>query len=123
MIHQNIKNPKTAVWLLMPAVILHEMTHAIIAERWAEVKIDWSEPVCTIIWPQEPPVGGYLAAFLAPMGIGYTIALVLGGAATVGLLPTLPLWFLIWAGGNWLYYSFPTPSDLSAIGDVIAARA
>lgn len=122
--HINYRHWKTVVWLLMPSVILHELTHGWIAQRWADkVRVDWSEPNIWTYWPQEPPVAGYLAAFLAPMIIGYAVTAGVALAAVGGLLPSLPLWAMIWLGGNWLYYSFPTRSDLGAIGDVLDARA
>lgn len=106
------------VWLLMPAVVLHELTHAVIADRWADVEIDWSEPAVWMIWPSETPPLGYLSAFLSPMVIGYAVGLLAVGACVIDVFPSLPLWASIWLGGNWLYYSFPTRSDLSSISDL-----
>lgn len=111
------------VWVMAPAVILHELMHGVIADQWADVEIDWSEPFAWMYWPQEPPVAGYLAAFLAPMVVGYVGAAGAGLAALSVGWPSLPLGVWIWLGVNWLYFSFPTASDLSAISDVAASRS
>jgi hypothetical protein len=118
--HSNLRHWKVIVWVLAPAVIAHELVHGLIADRWADVEIDWSEPAAWMYWPQEPPTAGYLAAFLAPMVVGYAGAAGVGLAALSVGWPSLPLGVWIWIGANWLYFSFPTASDLSAISDVVA---
>jgi len=69
--------------LSMPAIALHELTHAAVAWPWADVRIEWRdvpwylEPGLRVrmeSWDASTPTWAMLGAYVAPLLVGYVVA-------------------------------------------------
>lgn len=111
--HARVRTWRWIVWLLVPALPFHEFTHAIVANRWADVEIDWHDPVVTMRWTDAPPAA-VIAAHIAPLLVGCLV----GGLAllAVGLeavpIPELHSLVWVWLVGNWFNYTALSARDL-----------
>lgn len=120
--HINLRTWRWIVWVLAPAVPLHELTHAAVGERvGADVTVDWTAPSVTMDWPAEPNALAVLAAHLAPLLIGYVLAPAVVVGLALGVRSGFSVGVLMWVAINWLYFSFPTGQDLSVVGPVANA--
>lgn len=118
------------IWLVsLPGVALHELTHAAVAWRWADVSIEWRddtpwylEPALRVRmenWAVDAPTWAMLGAYLGPLIIGYAAAgvgvwIVLSDV-TIALSPVL----VVTIGINWLYYTGASVADLAPIVSAI----
>lgn len=112
--HSNARTWRWIVWLIVPAMILHELTHAAIARRWADVEIDWHAPVVIMHWNDAPRLA-VVAAHLAPLAVGYSLGVLGAAAALGGFWPDLSLLAWTWLLGNWLNYTALSVEDLSIL--------
>lgn len=115
--HSETHTWRWVVWVFVPGLVLHEVTHAFAARRWADVNIDWTEIRVTMEW-NDAPITAVIGANLLPTIIGYTI----GGVALVsissGVSPKLGALGWVWLIGNWLIYSMPTRDDITVIQQI-----
>jgi hypothetical protein len=113
--HREYRTWRWVLWLLLPGRALHELTHAVVGQRWAAaVAIDWRRPAVSFVW-DDAPYYGVLATHLAPFVLGYTVGTVVIAAMLFGGLFEVSLLGAGWLVANWLYYSFPTRGDLSVL--------
>lgn len=113
-----------AVWVLVPGIVFHELTHVVVARPWAaETGVDWSgdAPLARMVWPPETPAWAVVAAHLAPVVVGtfigsFAAATVLNDPqAVAGVSPSLAGYLAL----NWLAYALPSPSDVAPVVEVI----
>lgn len=110
----------TILSLLLPGVVAHELTHAVVAHRWGEWSLDWDAVAVEIEWASGHP-GPRAAAMIAPLVSGYAVAV--GAVAAVLGQPgiTIHAGLLAYASVNWLAYTVASVRDVAiAVG---AARA
>ena len=99
--------------MIVPALPLHELTHAIVAQPWADqVDIDWHDPVTTMRWVDAPPQAVILA-HIAPLMIGCLIGATGLLLLAQGFVPDLSLITWAWIAGNWINYTALSARDLS----------
>jgi len=102
----------TILALLLPGVVAHELTHAIVAWPWGETTLDWDAIAFECSWSSPHP-GPRAAAHIAPLVSGY--------AAAVGVLAlalgqpgiTVHAGLLAYVSVNWLYYTAASFSDVA----------
>lgn len=109
---------KAAPWiyLLLPGIALHELAHATVARRWADVDVDWTIPRVEIEWGEDVPVIALFATFLAPLWPGGLAALALAQLLP-GMHSALALWLLV----NWLLLAGPSVVDVASLLRGLAA--
>lgn len=102
----------TILSLLLPGVVAHELTHAIVATPWGRWSLDWDAIAVSIEWTSPRP-GPRAAAHIAPLVAGYAFAV--GAIAAVLGLPglTIHVGLLAYVSVNWLYYTVASFSDVA----------
>lgn len=103
------------IYVVVPGIALHELSHAAVGRRYGDVAIDWTRPVVELDWNDEVPVWGVFGFFLAP--------LLAGGLASFALAVVLPIasppvaaWLLV----NWLLLAGPSVLDVRELVAVLA---
>ena len=98
--------------LLLPGVVAHELTHAIVAQPWGETSMDWDEIAFEVEWSSPHP-GPRAAAHIAPLVSGYAFAV--GALAAVLGWPglTIHAGILAYVSVNWLYYTAASFTDVA----------
>ncbi|MCU4926928.1 hypothetical protein OB905_13215 [Halobacteria archaeon AArc-dxtr1] len=109
--HREVRTWRWLVWLLVPALPLHELTHAIVAKPWADVEIDWHHPMVIMHWDDAPP-WAILCAHVAPLLIGCLVGSAALFAFAIGFVPELHFLVWVWLLGNWFNYTALTLQDL-----------
>ena len=97
--------------LLLPAILLHELTHAVVAWRWADVDIaSYVPPVLELSYIEGTPMILVRIANVAPTIVGMLLS------------PLVILWALeltpvvaTYVFGSWLVYTQPSAKDLFAV--------
>lgn len=100
------------VYIVVPGIALHELAHAAVGTRYADVAIIWERPHVELDWYDEVTIWGVVATLFAP--------LVLGGIVAFGLafvVEAVPAAVAVWLGINWLLLAGPS------VGDVVALLA
>lgn len=108
----------------LPAVALHELTHAAVAWPWADVSIEWRdvpwyfEPGLRVTmesWTSSTPTWAMLAAYLAPLLTGYVVAGVAVAIWISGVSVSVSPMTAGFIGVNWLYYTAASANDLQPV--------
>lgn len=96
--------------VLLPGVVLHELTHILVAQPWGSGVIDWDGIACELRWRSDHPAPR-AAAHIAPLVGGY--ALGVGALAVVIGQPgiTIHTGVLAYASVNWLCYTVASVAD------------
>lgn len=106
------------VYLLLPGIFLHELTHAVLARPYGDVAIDWAEAMVWIEFDRAPPHAALLA-LLGPTVIGVPLII-----ATMLLLLYFPPNLsdpvvLFWLAINMVLYAAPSPQDVDSALSVV----
>jgi len=106
----------TILSLLLPGVVAHELTHAIVAAPWGETSLDWDAIAFEVEWTSPHP-GPRAIAHIAPLVSGYALAF--GTIAAVLGYPGLTIHFglLAYVSVNWLYYTAASFTDVAVALD------
>lgn len=101
----------TILALLLPGVVAHELTHALVAAPWGNWQLDWDEIACIVQWESGHPAPR-AASHIAPLVAGYALAV--GAVAAVIGQPgiTIHTGLLAYVSVNWLAYTAATVADL-----------
>lgn len=107
-----------------PALLAHELTHAVVAQPFAETSIRWrtTTPHVELDWQAGTPRLAVWCAHLAPTILGgLTAALTLFVVAEVVSMgmPSNPFHtaaVALLVGYNWLLYAFPSREDRRPFG-------
>jgi hypothetical protein len=101
----------TILALLLPGVVAHELTHALVAHPWGEWSLDWDAIACEVEWHSEHPAPR-AASHIAPLVGGYALAV--GAVAAVLGRPgiTIHAGLLAYVSVNWLLFTVATVADL-----------
>jgi hypothetical protein len=105
------------VWTAVstPAMVLHELTHALVAQPWAErsaVVFDGASAAVHIEWSDDPPAWGVTLAHLAPTLLGTLVGLI--GLVQLATSPPTGLnqWLVAGAiAAYWTIYVAPSGDD------------
>lgn len=114
--HRNLWTWRSVVWLLVPGIILHELTHWYAASTLPGAtprEIDWRVPTCTVEYdraPRRTVLLTQLAPSLAGFAVGWVSLVLLSQG--IAHAPTVGLAATVWLLGNWLVYSLPTLDDV-----------
>lgn len=102
----------TVLSLLLPGVVAHELTHAIVASPWGEWALNWDAIAVEIQWTSPRP-GPRAAAHIAPLVAGYAFAV--GAVAAVLGFPSITIHagLLAYVAVNWMYYTVASFSDVA----------
>ena len=121
------------LWLLVtPAVPLHELTHAVVARRWGQVRNVslLGDEAVDIEWGAGTPAWAVRVAHLAPTICGLLLGLVVlavVGVPSASWYQGAALWqvgLLICVVLNWLVYTYPSPADRRPFGvEAVVAQA
>lgn len=105
---------------VVPGLILHELAHAVVAARWANVEVvDADDSVGVAVdmtWRSTAPAAATAYAYLAPLVTGWLASWVLAAAALV--LPTsspVVVLGLGYGAGQLLLYTLPGLVDVYAL--------
>jgi len=118
--------------LSMPAIALHELTHAAVAWPWADVTIEWRdvpwylEPGLRVrmeSWASSTPTWAMLGTYVAPLLIGYAVAGVAVWVWVSGVTISVSFPTAVFVGINWLYYTGASANDLKPVVAAISVRA
>lgn len=105
-------------WL--PGVVLHELTHAVVAHRWADWVVDWDAIGVELAWRTSHPAPRAASA-IAPLVIGSALT-VLVFATVVGQPGTIVgLALVAFLGVNLAIYTVASVADL--LGFLVATWA
>jgi len=104
---------KFSFLLLLPAIVLHELTHAAVGYPWAKkIEIDlWPEARVFQYYPEDVPRLVYRIVNLAPTIVGSSLAIVflwLYPNFVLELWPPIGIYLL----GLWTIYTAPSRPDL-----------
>lgn len=97
--------------LFLPGVLLHELTHAVVASPFADVDIVWGAVAVDMEWRPSTPRGAVAIAHLAPLLVGWLTGLVFV-VGHVLYQPDLPGLAMIFVVVQWLLYTVPVLGDL-----------
>lgn len=98
------------IYVLVPGIAIHELAHAAVGRRYADVEIVWERPHVDLDWHDEVPIWGVVATLFAPLVVGGFAAFAL--AAVVEAVPTaVTVWLVI----NWLLLAGPSVGDVVAL--------
>lgn len=113
--HERVVTWRWVAWLLVPGIVAHEFTHALVARQAGAsgVSMDWEVPKVRMFWDGVRPVR-VVVAQLAPTLVG----LALGGPALAalimaGVFEQFGLLATLWLIGNWMVYALPTVGDVT----------
>jgi len=96
--------------ILLPSIVLHELTHVLVAWKWADISIDSLVPtVLKLHYQKETPVLVTRLANVAPTIIGVLVAPFIVPWALEATVPVM-----VYALGSWLTYTAPSHEDLFA---------
>ncbi len=118
--------------LSMPAIALHELTHAAVAWPWADVTIEWRdvpwylEPGLRVrmeSWASSTPTWVMIGAYVAPLVVGYAIASIVVLVWVSGVVVSVSLPTATFLVINWLYYTAASANDLKPVAAAISVRA
>jgi hypothetical protein len=104
-----------------PPVVLHELTHALLAQPWAErsgVVFDGADAALVVEWIDDPPVWGILLAHLGPLLIGLCAGSV--GVWRLWVAPPTSTagWLLTGCiAAWWLVFTMPSADDRNPQAD------
>jgi hypothetical protein len=96
--------------LLLPGVVLHELTHILVAQPWGGGSIDWDTIACELEWRSDHPAPR-AAAHIAPLVGGYALGV---GALAVAIGQpgvTVHTGLLAYTSVNWLCYTVASVAD------------
>jgi hypothetical protein len=116
--HRHLTTIATVCWQLMslPASMLHELTHFVLAQPWAEQSaIIWDDQglVHGVDWQPETPRWAIVLASLGPTILGSLVGLVGLWRLLTAPPATLNEWLIAGAiAGWWTIYASPSPDDL-----------
>lgn len=112
---------KPWIWVLFPAIILHEYTHALAGRlAGAETDVEWFEdtPFAVMKWPEQPPLEIEVFVHLAPTYVGLPV---IGATLAFDLLAGVA-WPLAGYGTlNAVAYVVPSGSDTAPLRRYLAA--
>lgn len=103
------------VYVLLPGVVLHELAHAVVGQRYGAVEIDWTRPAVEVDWNDRVPVWAVFAYFLAPLPVGGLVAFTLAA-----VLPMAPPTVAIWLVLNWVLLAGPSVVDIVGLVRTLA---
>lgn len=109
-----------AAIVMLPAVLGHELTHALVAWWWvdadrpAEIIDRVVPPRLELTYPSGTPVVVVVAANLAPTIVGLALA-----PALVPWAFGLPVPLLVYVLGAWALYTRPSRDDLAVLGALV----
>lgn len=108
--------------LLGPGPTLHELSHALVALRYADVALTPGRVRSTvhITWPDRAPVWGVVGAYTAPLLLGGVVCLL--AAAHLDALAALPLVVQIWLGVNVILLAGPSLVDVVELGQLLGGQ-
>lgn len=99
---------------LLPGVLLHELTHALVAAPFADVTMLWDAVAVRLDWHPSAPTWARPAAHLAPLAVGWALGagllLVLVGT---GYSVDVPLPMLLYGVAQWVLYTLAVLGDLA----------
>lgn len=98
------------VYLIVPGIALHELSHAVAGRRYGAVSVDWTRPAVDIEWNDPVPVWGVVAFYLAPLVTGGLVAIALPLA--FGAVPAVvDVWLVL----NWILLAGPSVTDVRGL--------
>jgi len=118
--------------LSMPAIALHELTHAAVAWPWADVRIEWRdvpwylEPGLRVrmeSWDASTPTWAMLGAYVAPLLVGYVVAGIAVCVWVSGVVVSISLPTGVFLVINWLYYTAASANDLKPVVAALSVTA
>jgi hypothetical protein len=101
----------TILALLLPGVVAHELTHALVATPWGSTSLDWDEIAFIAEWDSPHPAPR-AASHIAPLVSGYAVAV---GVLAIALGQpgiTVDAGLLAYCSVNWLAYTVASLSDI-----------
>jgi hypothetical protein len=112
---------KPWIWVLFPAIILHEYTHALAARlAGAETDVEWFEetPVAVMQWPERPPLEIEVLVHLAPTYVGLPV---IGATLAFDLLAGLAWPLAAYGALNAVGYVVPSGTDTAPLRRYLTA--
>lgn len=104
------------IFLLLPGVAIHELAHAVVGRRYADVEIDWTVPKVVLDWHDEVPIWGPVGVYLAPLWVGGVTAF-----ALAVVLPMAPPAVVAWLVINWILLAGPSVLDVVTLVAILRA--
>lgn len=100
---------------LLPGVLLHELTHGLVARPWADVEYRWDLVAVDLHWRPGTPRWAVAAAHLAPLAVGWVagfaaLLAALAGHTVTLLLAHVPV--VVYVLLNWAFYTWLVLWDL-----------
>lgn len=109
---------RVVLLVFVPALVVHELAHLLVGSRWADGwQLDWDvfrggRPVITWEFPDGLERWKIVAANLAPLGVGITLApAVFWIVSSRGLIDPVAGY----VGLSWIAIALPSGEDLSVI--------
>lgn len=100
----------SVVYALAWGALLHELSHWLVARRWADVSIEWGVPATVRMdWSEGTPAYAVWLSHWAPFLIGWPVGIVV---FLSGVWTSIPLVVLAWVAINWLAFATPSRSDV-----------
>jgi len=97
--------------VFLPGVLLHELTHAVVASPNADVTLVWDAVAVDMAWAPETPRAAVVLAHLAPLLVGWLAGAVLvTGHVVLGAKPNELV--MLYVVAQWLLYTVPVLGDL-----------
>lgn len=108
---------------LLPGVVAHEFTHALVAGPWGTWDFDWDDIAVEVTWQTNHPAPR-IASHVAPLVAGYAFAV--GALAVVLGMPRFSMHagLLAWISVNWLVFTVASIPDVrNALEAIVVWRA
>lgn len=109
--------------LLGPGPTVHELSHALVAMRYADVDIAPGRVRSTvhIDWPAQAPIWGVVGTYMAPLLAGGLLLLL--AAAHLDGLAALPLVVQVWLAVNMVLLAGPSLVDVVELGQLLGGQS